>query len=45
LDSLTERDLSKHLVVDERKNIKIDLREIGWTALIWLRIETGNMLM
>jgi hypothetical protein len=26
-------------------NIKMDLREIGWTGLIWLRIGTGNVVM
>jgi hypothetical protein len=26
-------------------NIKMDLQEVGWTGLIWLRIETGGGLL
>jgi hypothetical protein len=26
-------------------NIKMDVREIGWTGVIWLRMETGGGLL
>jgi hypothetical protein len=26
-------------------NIKMDLREIGWTGFMWLRIGTGGVLL
>jgi hypothetical protein len=27
------------------RNIKMDLREIGWTGLMWLRMGTGGGLL
>jgi hypothetical protein len=34
-----------YLGVDGRIILEIDLQEVGWTGLIWLRIGTGGGLL
>jgi hypothetical protein len=45
LGNLTGRNCWKDLGVDGKNNIRMDLREVVWEGMDWLRIATSGELL